>query len=186
MTASGIYQMIERRGRQAGVTTSVCWTRPWQRASLPTHLPCQTRLGAYMRATRTAGFPGRQTDAPRPPLNSNLSLDSRQVRCRPAGRDGEPRIRCIRCQGESVGAIGGGRWRSTGSKSVTRLTVPCTTVTVFRSVTALQLSVAHGSWLPGYTVSPPFVRFGSGGHGLEAAAVVVPAGAGLVAPAPAG
>ena len=61
---------------------------------------------------------------------------------------------------------------------------PCITVAVFRSVTALQLSVA--AWLrrDGYMVSPPSGRRGSGGEGCQAGAVVVPAGAGLVAPPP--
>ena len=50
-----------------------------------------------------------------------------------------------------------------------------------------RAAAQRGAWLRGlgYIVSPPFVRFGSGGHGLEAGAVVVPAGAGLVAAAPA-
>ena len=55
-------------------------------------------------------------------------------------------------------------------------------VAVFRSVTARQLSVALVK-AGGYMASPP------GGlrvmlRGLQAGAVVVPAGAGLVAPAP--
>ena len=61
----------------------------------------------------------------------------------------------------------------------------CITVAVFRSVTALRLSVVHGCRADGYTVWPPFARPGSAGEVLEAGAVVVPAGAGLVAASPA-
>ena len=49
-----------------------------------------------------------------------------------------------------------------------------------------RAAAQRGAWLrgTGYVVSPPFGRYGSGGEGLEAGAVVVPAGAGLVAASP--
>ena len=52
---------------------------------------------------------------------------------------------------------------------------PSITVAVFRSVIALQLSVARYCRAHGYIWLPPFVRRGSGGEVLEAGAVVVPA-----------
>ena len=49
-----------------------------------------------------------------------------------------------------------------------------------------RVAAQRGSWLRrgGYVVSPPSGRRGSGGEGCQAGAVVVPAGAGLVAPPP--
>ncbi len=49
-----------------------------------------------------------------------------------------------------------------------------------------RTAAQRGAWLAGfgYTMSPPFVRRGSGGEGFEAGGVVVPAGAGLVAAPP--
>jgi len=56
-------------------------------------------------------------------------------------------------------------------------------VAVSRPVTALQLSVAHDS-LGAVNIVTPFGRSASGGQCGEASAVVVPAGAGLVASPP--
>jgi deoxyinosine 3'endonuclease (endonuclease V) len=61
---------------------------------------------------------------------------------------------------------------------------PYITVAVFRSVTVLQLSVARSRRLVVTFGHLLLVRRGSGCEGLEAGAVVVPAGAGLVAAPP--
>ena len=154
-------------------------TRPWRDIHIRTALP-----GRRRRATDRRNHDPHRPSSPAIPLRSLSSLACRRsaasgVPERPAGsRSSRHLIRAMRFLKHEA------RRFQRASRDLPVWRLPSITVAVFRSVTALQLSVARGLRHCGYMLSPPSGRSRSGGQGCQAGGVVVPAGAGLVASAP--